>query len=284
MVQRFVEMEQYIRATLAILKKDLPIPTNDEWKLLSDLIKILQPFHQATETISGEKYMTGSLVIVMTRCLIAASDKLTTEPILETSKDVLYRLRTGLVTRFGLVERSKTFRTCTFLDPRYKLSVFSDQNEAKNTKNHIQDILVAMIAQESSQEEQLSSITASNIKTDGFRAILHEIMGQKQHKVGTPLSRAIKEIDTYLNDDLQPIFHGDKWSCPLEWWRGHKFTYPHLAKLFQKYGNIMASSVPCERIFSKTGFLLNDRRTRLTSQKVRQLTFLNVNLDENRFT
>ncbi|CAG4957002.1 unnamed protein product [Parnassius apollo] len=84
MVQRFVEMEQYIRSTMAILKKDLPTLTNDEWNLLSDLIKILQPFHQATETISGENYMNGSLVIVMTRCLLAASDKLLTEPILET--------------------------------------------------------------------------------------------------------------------------------------------------------------------------------------------------------
>lgn len=155
MVQRFVELEQYVRATMAILKIDLLIITNEEWQLLSELTKILQPFDQATETISGEKYMTGSLVIVMTRCLLTVCDKFTLEPFYEATKDVVYRLRTELVTRFGLVERSRTFSTCTFLDPRYKLSVFGDQNEAKNTKTHVQEMLVAMIAQESAQEHCL---------------------------------------------------------------------------------------------------------------------------------
>lgn len=49
------------------------------------------------------------------------------------------------------------------------------------------------------------------------------------------------------------------------------------------YGNIMATSVPCERIFSKTGLTISDRRTRLLTQKVTQLAYLNVNLDKQRF-
>ncbi|KAF9413705.1 hypothetical protein HW555_008151 [Spodoptera exigua] len=237
MVKRFVELEQYLRATMAILKKDLPIISNEEWLLLYEISKNLQPFDQATETINGEKYMTGSLVIVMTRCLLTACEKFIGEPFYE--------------------------------------------NEARNTNIYVQEMLVAMIAEESSQESSLPSASAGSSNTlDGFRAILNEIVGQKQHPIGTPLSKAIKEIDT---DDPLLIFHGAKWSCPLKWWRVHKFNYPHLAKLVQKYRNIMASSVPCERIFSKTGLIISDRRTRLTSQKVKQLTFLNVNLDEKRF-
>lgn len=144
-----------------------------EWLLLAELTKILQPFDQATETISGEKYMTGSLVIVMTRCLLTACDKFIAEPLYEATKDVVYRLRTGLVTRFGLIERSRIFSICTFLDPRYKLSVFSDQNEARNTKSCVQEMLVAMIAEESAQEvSSLPSASAGSSNTvDGFRAI-----------------------------------------------------------------------------------------------------------------
>ncbi|KAF9408109.1 hypothetical protein HW555_012083 [Spodoptera exigua] len=165
MFKRFVELEQYLRATMAILKKDLPIISNEEWLLLSEISKILQPFDQATETISGERYMTGSLVIVMTRCLLTACEKFIGEPFYEVTKEVIYRLRTGLVTRFGLVERSRTFATCTFLDPRYKLSVFGDQNEARNTKSYVQEMLVAMLAEESSQESSLPSASAGSSNT-----------------------------------------------------------------------------------------------------------------------
>lgn len=97
------------------------------------------------------------------------------------------------------------------------------------------------------------------------------------------MSKAIKEIDMYLNDDNLPVFTGNTWNCPLEWLRKHRFTYPYLGKLFNKYGNIMATSVPCEMIISKTSLIINDRRARLKLYKVQQLTFLTVNLDANRF-
>ncbi|CAK1595966.1 unnamed protein product [Parnassius mnemosyne] len=142
-----------------------------------------------------------------------------------------------------------------------------------------------MIAQETRQREpDQALVSASNKDDDKFSpcAILGEIVGNTQ-KVGTTLSKAIKEVDTYLNDDLLPVFTGNIWICPLEWWRKHRFTYPYLAQLFKKYGNIMATSVPCERVLSKTGLIINDRRTRLASSKVKQLGFLNVNLNKHRF-
>ncbi|XP_021203082.2 zinc finger BED domain-containing protein 4 [Bombyx mori] len=286
MVRRFVDLEQCLRSTVAILKKDLPIITNDEWLLLAEIAKILKPFHEATESMSGEKYMTASSVIVMTRCLTTACDKLLIEDYCELSKEIIYKLRSGLVMRFTNVERSETFSVCTFLDPRYKLAVFSDENEAKNTKKRVQDLLMGIILQENqeSAQDQVHASISEHHEADKFSpwAILSEIVGQKQ-TVGTPLSKAIKEIDTYLKDDVLPVFKGTTWSCPLEWWRKHKFTYPNLAKLFKRYGNIMATSVQCERIFSKTGWIINDRRTRLSSSKVKQLTFLNVNLCTKRF-
>ncbi|XP_052754547.1 E3 SUMO-protein ligase ZBED1-like [Galleria mellonella] len=282
MVQRFVDLEKYIKVTMTDQKSDLPAVTNIEWNLLTEVSKILQPFDQATETISNEKYMPGSLVIVMTRCLMTTCDKFESEPFHEVTKEMISRLQTGLTTEFGLVEKSRTFSTCTFLDPRYKLSVFSDEDEATKTKNYVQEMLINLITQEIGEDQSSSSVSSST-NADGFRAILNKIVGQKMN-TASPLSKALKEINTYINDDPQPIFNGDELSCPLEWWRGHKCTYPYLSKLVQSYGNVMASCVPCERIFTKIGITLNDRRTRLPSQKVGQLTFLNVNLDQNRFS
>ncbi|CAH0718925.1 unnamed protein product, partial [Brenthis ino] len=53
----------------------------------------------------------------------------------------------------------RTFSVCTIVDPRYKLSVFADTNEAKNTKGRVQDLLVAMIAEENAQQSPLAAPT-----------------------------------------------------------------------------------------------------------------------------
>ena len=47
---------------------------------------------------------------------------------------------------------------------------------------------------------------------------------------------------------------------PLMWWKNHKNIYPHLAYLAQKYLNIPATSVHCERVFSKAGHIVNAKR------------------------
>lgn len=45
-----------------------------------------------------------------------------------------------------------------------------------------------------------------------------------------------------------------------------------------KYLSIPATSVPSERVFSKAGFVCNQRRNRLEPKKVDQILFLNAYL------
>ncbi|CAH0402536.1 unnamed protein product [Chilo suppressalis] len=168
MIRRFVELEHCIRSTVAVIRKDLPIITNEEWLLLAEVTKILKPFDDATESMSGEKYMTGSSVIVMTRCLITSCDKLLDEEFCDVSKELIYTLRTGLIIRFSNLERSGTFSVCTFLDPRYKLAVFSDENEIRNTKKRVQDLLSGIIAQERAQEQAPVSASEDHNNADKF--------------------------------------------------------------------------------------------------------------------
>lgn len=282
MLQRFVDLESHIRATVATLRQDLPLISNEEWTFAAELSKILKPFDDATTSLSGQNYMTASSVIMMTRCLISGYDILLQENFSDCAMDVILQLRSGLINKFSNVERSGTFSVCTFLDPRYKIAVFSDANEARNSRKRIQDMLIELIAKETQSNCSTQNIQQQVQNYDKFSpwSILQGIVSQQQN-TGTPLSKAIKEIDTYLNEEILPVFARDgSWNCPMVWWRNHRFTYPYLSKLIKKYGNIMATSVPCERVFSKTGLIISDRRTRLTSSKVEQLTFLNINLKE----
>jgi hypothetical protein len=78
------------------------------------------------------------------------------------------------------------------------------------------------------------------------------------------MSRAIIEVHRYLEDDLIP-----QNSDPLQWWRNNKFKYPKLSLLVQERFCALASSVPCESLFSKAGQVLNEAKTKM-------LLFFNV--------
>ena len=67
--------------------------------------------------------------------------------------------------------------------------------------------------------------------------------------------------------------------CPMEWWKTRALVYPHLVKIAKKHACMMATSVPCERVFSKSGQLLNDRRSRLKAKNVQMVLFCTTTLN-----
>lgn len=64
---------------------------------------------------------------------------------------------------------------------------------------------------------------------------------------------------------------------PLEWWCANRKKYPILSQLAFKYLCITATSAPSERMFSTTGQLTSDRRSRLMPDNVDILLFLHKN-------
>lgn len=62
-----------------------------------------------------------------------------------------------------------------------------------------------------------------------------------------------------------------------EWWSTNKALYPHLAKLAKRVLVVQATSVSAERVFSLAGDLISDKRSRLCSENVDQVIFLNKN-------
>ncbi|XP_022835410.1 zinc finger BED domain-containing protein 4-like [Spodoptera litura] len=288
MLKRFVELENAIRATLVFTDSRLPIITTEDWTLYSQLCQILRPFEEITKSMSGEKYVSGSSVIVVTRCLKEACEKITSRTdLLSAVTDVALTLRSGLIDRFGIIEQSGTFSLCTFMDPRFKTQGFCDQNEANKTKVRVRKMVAALIAKttNTTPSSVLTVTDDLNKSNDDLNPwnIFDQMIASTTTQ-GTPLSKAIKEVDMYLADELLPRKDQQgNLNSPLEWWKNRQFVYPHLKQIFVTHCNIVATSVPCERIFSKTGLIINQRRTRLTTSKVEQIMFLNINSPEDRF-
>lgn len=294
MLERFTELEETIKSTMALLDKDLPIISREEWQDCKDLCILLKPFEEMTILVSGDKYMTGSSVIVVTRCLVNVCKKIKESDqyinFCESVKEVLRQLEQGVNDRFKNVEHSNTFALCTLLDPRYKTSVFSDPFAAKKAKENLVKNVTDLIRKSTTAVTPTTPVNVDNaaidipcsssatfIKAwDVFKEILSD--QNPQEKIN-PLSRAIKEVDTYLADDVLPLKdESGKCNCQLQWWIKHKHVYPNLAKIVKTKCNVIATSVPCERLFSKSGQLISDRRSALTTQKVEMLMFLNANM------
>ncbi|XP_046684616.1 uncharacterized protein LOC124370373 [Homalodisca vitripennis] len=107
MLKRFVLLQEPIKATLALIDKDLPVLTPVQWKMLCELILVLKPFYTVTKTVSGEKYATGSLVIPLTNSLFTVCGKLKERNFSPLVKEVVTELNKELSKRFGNFESSK---------------------------------------------------------------------------------------------------------------------------------------------------------------------------------
>lgn len=76
-----------------------------------------------------------------------------------------------------------------------------------------------------------------------------------------------------------PYKEGDPKNSPLQFWKANDAKYSDLFKLAIAFLSIPGSSVPVERMFSTSGYLVTARRNRLAAHNVQLLTFLNINYD-----
>lgn len=91
----------------------------------------------------------------------------------------------------------------------------------------------------------------------------------------TDRERLSKELDDYMNEANEPE------DCnPLDWWSRSTsmVRFPTVALVARAYLAIPATSVASERLFSKCGLVISDRRASLSPAHVEQIVFLSQNL------
>lgn len=179
-------------------------------------------------------------------------------------------LRSDLNERFDAIERSGSLALNTFLDPRFKMQAFSNQTEAIKTKERVRKLVAECISE---NDKRTALSTNEEPKKDGYSPwdIFDSLIKESTSSGTSPLAKAIKEVDMYLYDDILARKNEQgEWNNPLQWWKHHRHVCPNLLKLFITNCNIVATSVPCERMFSKSGLIINERRTILSTTKSRK--------------
>ena len=199
------------------------------------------------------------------------------------AKEMKLAISDGLRPRYSAPDISVLLDKCTFLDPRFRTSHLDD---SEGTKVKIADeaVVILMNTDASTSSDSTPSATdceSTNTgcqppskKRKGLGAILSKNFDNDAQNE-TPLRprERVEVISRYL--DL-PVVEMD--SDPLQWWKHEEKRLPVLAVLAKKYLCICGTSVPSERLFSKSGFIVDAFRNRLLPEKVNMLTFLAKNL------
>jgi len=92
------------------------------------------------------------------------------------------------------------------------------------------------------------------------------------------------ENDETLNVELKHYLGSpvvSRYTNPLEYWENSKNTSPNLYSIVIQYCSVIATSVPCKRLFSIAGNIKNNNRSRLTGEHLNELIFLSsLTLDD----
>ncbi|UYV80331.1 hypothetical protein LAZ67_18002470 [Cordylochernes scorpioides] len=178
------------------------------------------------------------------------------EEVLRLGKNLLE----ALSNRFGDRLNVELINQAIFLDPRFKKHGFGENTsrflEVKNKiiekiQSSIPATTVGPVA------PGVRPVSASSIWED-FDAAVNQFTAAQD-----PKANATIQVDKYL---AEPII--DRRMDPLVWWHERKTIFPDLFLLMQKRLCIPATSVPCERLFSKAGNICTQKRSCLTSSKV----------------
>ncbi|XP_067633760.1 E3 SUMO-protein ligase ZBED1-like [Eurosta solidaginis] len=274
MMERICLVKEPLAAIITSLPNAPDFLNSSEWETLLDYTNLFKPVEAMTTELSGENYPTMSLVVPLIRGLQYAVRNRKMKTVEEES--LKSRLLEVVWRRLGQLESDKMFAKSTFLDPWLKKISFGNEINANNTTKWVVEEVTSLIRQ---QNTSVSTNTPREVSVDKSEVSLWDLLDEKVAEAKTicqnaPNVNANIQLEQYLRQNFV-----DRSNNPLDYWNRSQPTFPELYMLSKKYLCIPATSVPSERVFSKAGQIINDRRNRLKGDKLDMIIFLNSNLN-----
>lgn len=313
MCQRLLRLKPYI---VLMQGEETNIPLeyhlNDgHWRIISDVVQILEPFMKAQKLLEGEKFVTISLVPpiigkIRSNLMEATENDGHTPHVKTIARKMLLDFNTrwgqgmpGTVFNEHLIRGDRGVRkglpTSTLvafaLDPRFKHMPGLHQIDKDLLMNEIKRRLLTIA------NEEGIGYTAAPVATtpqaiahdhDEYGALFDDVeveevemnMTLNQHGHNPNVLEAA--VDAQLN--MYWTSQGIKRTSvvngaviinnPLEWWANNQMRFPLVAKLARRMLCITATSAPSERLFSQAGLTIASDRASLDPDFADTLIFL----------
>lgn len=272
MLNRLKLSKEAVVSTLAILDSKRCTLDNKDWEVIELSSKILNVFYEVTVEVSSATTVSLSKSSILAR-IMSERNKTNIDKTFPSSIQKLVReLDEGLAKRFGERESNTLVAQGVLLDPRFKKQGFGDDENYNAAYQAVLDEM-QLCSERSTGDQPLNQsrhpqpVLSKSSIWDQFDAKINKLQTNRD-----PAAACALEMDKYV---AEPYLA--RTEDPLVWWESRKLVYPRLYKIMLTRLCIPATSVPCERIFSKAGHLISERRSRLTGKRVSEIMFVNFN-------
>ncbi|KAM6984748.1 zinc finger BED domain-containing protein 4 [Aplochiton taeniatus] len=274
MLERLVEQKKAIDE-MSIECNFREMISCDQWEVMQSVCNALKPFEVACREMSNRTATLGQ-VIPLIHILNRKIDMLFDETM--GIDNMLKSLKDAMENRMSSTLHDPKFTWATMLDPRYKTSLFSEEEAEQCKQNLIQELEVSFST--SAETEPLlyngcSEAPVSSKNSPPNKDNLWSLMDDIRHKIKQeekPKSSELAVLE-YLEEDIL-----DQSCDPLDYWNLKKFLWPELAKVAVRYVGCPPSIVPAETLFSTASVNCALNQPRPFLENMEGLLFLKVNL------
>lgn len=271
MLKRIREVQDELSIVLSQSPRAPENLTSEEYSIIKEIEPILEPFETCTEGVSGDKYATISLIIPLIKGVSLRLSALDKENLSETAKKVLLHVKSGVAQRLKPYETRTPCIIGTLLNPHFKKLGFKTDSDIEKAVSSVQrEYSTYLTAQHSidSPSTSMSAILEPSTSKKSKLSSLLDFLDQSPPSTNST-SDAIIDIRQYVEKPVLPQSED-----PIKYWTENQNKLKNIAL---KYLCIPATSTPAERIFSKAGQLITDRRNRLNADHIDALLFIQQN-------
>nr|XP_054604938.1 E3 SUMO-protein ligase ZBED1-like [Nothobranchius furzeri] len=260
---------------------------NDQWILLGELKEVLKPYEQATNVLSGQSYVTASVLPPLLKGLLKSTQNKSFDSaavnIFQNSaeEEIMSRWQPEIS---AFQEDGKNVSLiAAALDPRFRKLKFLSPEDALKLQVRVQKDALDLKREQRSQLQQATvGQEASASPPTKKRSVLDTLLGTDSEEEdcnenidqgGDGENETVrKEVLLYFGEAPIP-----RDNDPLTWWKNNATRFPTLATLAKSYLAVPATSTPSERLFSVAGNIVTKKRASLTAEHVEMLAFLHTN-------
>lgn len=270
----------------------------DQWSLLDDIVRLLEPFMLAQKLLEGEKYVTISLVPSVIEGLRMGLKAAVNDP---TNNDYVSSMLKVLMDDFttewgsgipdtqfdehkgvGFRKRHVGYRLShmlgAFLDPRTKeLVTFGLSDRAKIEDELKQRAMTEAKKQQAQRSAQVEVVDGSDApQVDEYRSLFTKTL-----PVSSVCTIPLQGTDCELSVSIEILRYKregvlGRLCNPLAWWAQNQKGYPILSAIARRILCVPATSAPVERLFSYAGLTISNDRNRLLPENAEEIIFLRV--------
>ena len=245
-------------------RKDLVL-SRPQRDVLFLIVDVMNYFNEATNILQREDTPTSNRVIPVIDSLenaLIQADR--TNPAVNALSE---RLLTSLRERFQFLLHSEVYQAAAALDPHVKLTFTDTDNPASEkvfvfSSSLVKQSIYSLIPVDQPQYSVTRAL--SQPASPPKKTRLLDFSSFSKDRVAKDMS-ADTELQTFLDQPRLDV-------NPITFWSEQKET--KLSKVALQLLSVPCSSAPVERLFSKAGVILNQRRNRIESGKLEKLVFI----------